>query len=124
VLHRNQPEESFDKLEPALKHALAVFRERRHERKRIVVLPPIIHGCGIDALEWASPGRQSVARPPLHPVSKTSRAGGRFRLIIRTFWDGRHAAVAVSKSCVSETERQGSARSCNLLRRICAATLQ
>jgi len=30
----------FDKLEPALKHALAAFREQRHERKRIIVLPP------------------------------------------------------------------------------------
>ena len=40
VLHRNQPEESFNKLELALAQALVVFREQRHERKRIIVLPP------------------------------------------------------------------------------------
>jgi hypothetical protein len=40
VVHRDQPAESFDELEDALARALAVFREQRHERKSIIVLPP------------------------------------------------------------------------------------
>ena len=40
VTHYEQPDESFKKVDEAVIHALALFREHRHERRRIIVLPP------------------------------------------------------------------------------------
>ena len=41
VMERNRPVEDFDRLDAAVTRALELFRERRQERKQIVVLPPV-----------------------------------------------------------------------------------
>jgi hypothetical protein len=40
VTQHNQPDESFDRVDDAVAHAVTVFRELRHHRPRIIVLPP------------------------------------------------------------------------------------
>ena len=40
VVHRDGSSEPFPSLVPAVDHALKLFRQLRHRRKRVVVLPP------------------------------------------------------------------------------------
>jgi hypothetical protein len=39
VTQHSRPDEAFDKLDEAVVHALSVFRELRHHKARIIVLP-------------------------------------------------------------------------------------